>query len=122
MKNTVYSYAGLMERLIDLPALTKPPSPGEKSGAVTCRSRSCRYDEETDTYIKWSVKNEPGAIAYEGIDEHGRYILMEEDGPGVIWRCRSVPSTGSTASARCGSGTQTRRKCPARPNMTQWQN
>lgn len=23
---------------------------------------------------------------------------------------------------RCGSGTQTRRKCPARPNMTQWQN
>ena len=24
MKNTVYSYAGLMERLIDLPALTKP--------------------------------------------------------------------------------------------------
>ena len=42
--------------------------------------------------------------------------------PGVIWRCRSVPSTGSTASARCGSGTQTRRKCPARPNMTQWQN
>ena len=69
MKNTVYSYAGLMERLIDLPALTKPPSPGEKSGAVTCRSRSCRYDEETDTYIKWSVKNEPGAIAYEGIDE-----------------------------------------------------
>ena len=49
MKNTVYSYAGLMERLIDLPALTKPPSPGEKSGAVTCRSRSCRYDEETDT-------------------------------------------------------------------------
>lgn len=70
MKNTVYSYAGLMERLIDLPALTKPPSPGEKSGAVTCRSRSCRYDEETDTYIKWSVKNEPGAIAYEGIDEY----------------------------------------------------
>jgi len=42
--------------------------------------------------------------------------------PGVIWRCRSVPSTGSTASAQCGSGTQTRRKCPARPNMTQWQN
>ena len=42
--------------------------------------------------------------------------------PGVIWRCRSVPSTGSTASARCGSGAQTRRKCPARPNMTQWQN
>ena len=42
--------------------------------------------------------------------------------PGVIWRCRSAPSTGSTASARCGSGTQTRRKCPARPNMTQWQN
>lgn len=42
--------------------------------------------------------------------------------PGVIWRCRSVPSTGSTASARCGSGTQNRRKCPARPNMTQWQN
>lgn len=90
MKNTVYSYAGLMERLIDLPALTKPPSPGEKSGAVTCRSRSCRYDEETDTYIKWSVKNEPGAIAYEGIDEHGRYILMEEDGPGVIWRFWTV--------------------------------
>ena len=42
--------------------------------------------------------------------------------PGVIWRCRSAPSTGSTASAQCGSGTQTRRKCPARPNMTQWQN
>lgn len=42
--------------------------------------------------------------------------------PGVIWRCRSAPSTGSTASAQCGSGTQTRRKCPARPNMMQWQN
>ena len=86
MDSRVYSYADLMERLVDLSALTIPPAEGEQSGAVTCCSRSCRYDEKTDTYIQWSVKNEPGAITYEGIDEHGRYILMEEDGPGVIWR------------------------------------
>ena len=62
MDSRVYSYADLMERLVDLSALTIPPTEGEQSGAVTCCSRSCRYDEQTDTYVKWSVKNEPGAI------------------------------------------------------------
>ena len=90
MDSRIYSYADLMERLVDLSALTTPPTEGEQSGAVTCRSRSCRYDEKTDTYIQWSVKNEPGAMTYEGIDEHGRYILMEEDGPSVIWRFWTV--------------------------------
>lgn len=81
MDSRIYSYADLMERLVDLSALTTPPTEGEQSGAVTCRSRSCRYDEKTDTYIQWSVKNEPGAMTYEGIDEHAAISSWRKTAP-----------------------------------------
>lgn len=90
MKQNVYSYADLMNRLTDLTALALPPEDNEKSGAVTCHSRACRYDEETDTYVHWNIKNEEGSAAWESIDEQGHYVLMEETGPGVIWRFWTV--------------------------------
>lgn len=80
----VYTYRDLLNRLDDLKALAVPPADEEIGGAFCNYNRDCRYDPETDTYQNWSQKGD-GSLYCERV-ENGEFVLMDQAGPGVIWR------------------------------------
>ena len=83
-----YSYQDLLAKLYDLKSLATPPSLEEKGGKEGNWPRQCYYDETTGQYQNWGVKAlMPGYTNYLYTDEDGNEIVMDMDGPGVIWRC-----------------------------------
>jgi hypothetical protein len=85
------TYADLVDRLTDLPRLSKLPIPGETTALASSYDRTSKYDAATDKYIGWSANGDgSGIIRKEGDDS----VLMEVDGPGYISR-----TWAATASA-----------------------
>jgi hypothetical protein len=86
-----YTYPQLLERLTDLQQLAKLPPPGERTALASSYDRRSRYDAATDKYIDWDSNHDgDGFIRREG-DEN---VLMDVQGPGVIWRIWSARPEG----------------------------
>ena len=79
-----YSYAELVDRLVDLQFLATPPEVGEKGGSFSSWDRGAEYNERTGKYETWWA-NRDG----EGFMDN-RGTMAEIDGPGVIWRIWSA--------------------------------
>ena len=85
-----YTYRDLLIRLYDLKSLAIPPNAEEYCGNDGPRPRQCRYNEETGMYEHWGEKALlPGTTNFLYMDGEGNRIVMDVDGPGVIWRCWS---------------------------------
>jgi len=82
-----WSYADLVERMIDLTHPATLPIPGERCAQWASWDRSSRYDEETGKYVNWAANNDGPMFIRE---EDGRYVMAEMDGPGCIWRIWSA--------------------------------
>ena len=82
-----YTYDDLLDRLTDLKALAVPPAVGETSGCFSSYDRRSRYNEATGLYEDWGANSDgDGYIRREGED----IVVLEIDGPGVIWRAWSA--------------------------------
>lgn len=83
----------LLNRLTDLSKLAELPKDGEKSGTFSSYDRSSQYDPENDQYIEWAANDDGDGIIRIESDEN---VVVEIDGPGVIWRIWSAqPENGN---------------------------
>lgn len=82
-----YTYPDLVNKLVDLRNLAIPPLKGETSGTFSSYDRSSIYDEATDTYHEWGANRDGGGFIRE---EDEGVVVLELDGPGVIWRVWSA--------------------------------
>lgn len=90
--NMKYTYNDILNKMLDLKALSTPPIPGEVSGCFSSYDRRSRYNKATGLYEEWGANNDGnGYIRKEGND----IVALEIDGPGVIWRVWSAnPQAG----------------------------
>lgn len=76
-----YTYKDLVHMLWDTKRLAVPPQ-GEHGGQFSSTDPRSQYDPLTDTYIEWDANRDgDGHIRKEG----DRYVIVDCDGPGVIW-------------------------------------
>jgi hypothetical protein len=81
------SYRDLVARLTSMERLALPVIAGERTGASTSHDRGSVYDAASGTYRNWSANNDgSGFIRKEGNDQ----VLVDLDGPGVLWRVWSA--------------------------------
>jgi hypothetical protein len=84
---TNYTYPELVKRLYDMKQLTLPPAPDEKSGTFSSFDRRSVYNQSTELYEDWGANDDGrGFIRQEG----DSIVVLEVDGPGVIWRVWSA--------------------------------
>ena len=82
-----WSYADLVQRLIDLEHPATLPAAGEKCAQWASWDRSSQYDAQTDKYVNWAANNDgPQFIREEG----DQAVMAEMEGPGCIWRIWSA--------------------------------
>lgn len=87
------TYRELLDRLVDMRALSMPPVPGERSGCFSSFDRRSQYLEPEDLYVDWDANDDGGGYIRE-LDD-GSVVAMELEGPGVIWRSWSaMPGDG----------------------------
>ncbi|AYW50158.1 DUF2961 domain-containing protein [Tetragenococcus halophilus] len=82
-----YTYPDLVNKLVNLRNLAVPPVKGETSGTFSSYDRSSVYDETTDTYQEWGANRDGDGFIRK--EEEGM-VVLELDGPGVIWRVWSA--------------------------------
>ncbi|EOL45280.1 hypothetical protein RV11_GL000798 [Enterococcus phoeniculicola] len=83
----------LLKRMSDMSTLAIPPKSAEKSGTFSSYDRASAYNADTDTYSNWGANEDAdGFIRKEGEE----VVVVELDGPGVIWRIWSAkPEMGA---------------------------
>lgn len=82
-----FTYAELVNQMIDLAGLAELPPAGETCAQWSSYDRASRYDEKTGKYIRWDANDDgPQFIRTEG----EREVLAEMQGPGCIWRIWSA--------------------------------
>jgi len=83
-ENVTLTYDDLIQRLVDLEALSVLPNPGEKCAQESSTDRRCRFDVERDVYLDWDANLDNGQSITRM--ENGKVVLAEMAGPGCIWR------------------------------------
>ncbi len=97
------TYSQLVNRLLDLEALSVLPASGERCLQASSYDRASRYDAMSDRYLQWDANGDSNGIIRE---EGGRQVLAEMDGPGVIWRIWSAnPGDGNVSIYLDGEAT-----------------
>lgn len=82
-----FSYADLVQRLVDLERPMWAPPVGERAGLASSYDRASVYDATNDRYLEWGANNDgSGIVRLEGDDA----VLAEIEGPGCIWRIWSA--------------------------------
>ena len=81
------TYPELINRLVDLEYLAKPPLNGEVSGSFSSYDRKSKYDFDTKSYINWHANGDGTGYVRK---ENNNIVVFEQDGPGVIWRVWSA--------------------------------
>lgn len=82
-----FSYADLVQRMIDLEHPATLPAAGEKCAQWASWDRSSRYDAETGKYVDWAANNDGPQFIREDGDQ---VVMAEMEGPGCIWRIWSA--------------------------------
>lgn len=81
------TYPELINRLVDLEYLAKPPLKGEFSGSFSSYDRNSKYDFDTKSYVNWHANRDGTGYVRK---ENNNIVVFEQDGPGVIWRVWSA--------------------------------
>lgn len=82
-----FSYADLVQRLVDLERLMWAPPVGERASLASSYDRASAYDAVNDRYLDWGANADgSGVVRMDGEDA----VLAEIDGPGCIWRIWSA--------------------------------
>lgn len=82
-----FSYADLVNRIVDLERLTLKPQPGERTALASSYDRASVYDAANDRYLEWGANADgTGVVRMEGENA----VLAEIAGPGCIWRIWSA--------------------------------
>ena len=81
------TYPELINRIIDLEYLAKPPMKGETSGSFSSYDRKSKYDSKTKSYLNWDANRDGTGYVRK---ENNNIVVFEQDGPGVIWRVWSA--------------------------------
>lgn len=82
-----FTYGDLARRLAGLEEVALLPQPGERNAMWSSWNRASVYDETTGKYVDWGHNGDGSNVIRE---EHGRQVLAEMAGPGVIWRIWSA--------------------------------
>ncbi|MCP5518152.1 MAG: DUF2961 domain-containing protein [Verrucomicrobiales bacterium] len=82
-----WTYVDLVNRLVDLPALAVPPSPGETCAQWSSYDRASRYDATTGRYEGWDANGDGGGFIRR---EGDSVVIAEMQGPGCLWRIWSA--------------------------------
>lgn len=82
-----YTYADLVKRMYDLPALSLLPEKGTYAHQSTSYDRRSQYDSNTHSYIHWDANADGNGYLYK---ESNLFVLAEMKGPGVIWKIWSA--------------------------------
>jgi hypothetical protein len=78
------TYDDIVSRLYDMKHLATPPQPGERSGMCSSYDRKAKYNEQTGKYEDWFANADDGStLSPDG-------VLLDLQGPGVIWRIWSA--------------------------------
>ena len=81
------TFAGLVNRMLDLERLAVLPVEGETNAMWASYDRAASYDAEKGEYLQWHANGDGnGLIRMEGSSQ----VIAEMEGPGVIWRIWSA--------------------------------
>lgn len=81
------TYVDLVNKLIDLEALSVLPVAGERCAQWSSYDRASIYNHQTGKYENWEANGDGGGIIRE---EDGKLVFAEIEGPGCIWRIWSA--------------------------------
>jgi len=84
----VLTYEDIIAKIYDLPALATLPEKEEKGALFSSYDRESRYDEKTDSYLRWRA-NDDGRGCVRKEDDNVT-VLADIKGAGVIWRMWSA--------------------------------
>ncbi|RLD09182.1 MAG: hypothetical protein DRI44_09065, partial [Chlamydiae bacterium] len=90
-QSKVLTYKDVISKTYDLSGLAELPEKGEKGALFSSYDRESRYDEKTDSYLRWRANDDGrGCVRKEG---NNVTVMADIKGAGVIWRMWSA-STG----------------------------
>ena len=87
LQSEVLTYEDIITKIYDLPALASLPAKGEKGALFSSYDRESRYDEKTDSYLRWRANDDGRGCVRK---ENGITVMADIKGPGVIWRMWSA--------------------------------
>ena len=87
-QSKVLTYEDIIAKIYDLPALATLPEKGEKGALFSSYDRESRYDEKTDSYLRWRA-NDDGRGCVRKEDDNVT-VMADIKGAGVIWRMWSA--------------------------------
>jgi len=82
-----FTYADLVQRMLDLEHLAVLPLPGETCAQCSSWDRGSKYDEKTGKYLNWGANGDGGGVIRK---EGDQVVMAEMEGPGCIWRIWSA--------------------------------